>query len=107
MICWFLIEKEIYLHTLPVELRVDRTPLCSRVELYHLNSTNFGHVADRNKACVYFPCMLSMKKDMLKQTSTANSISDIRFWPAWISGGNVCKYYSKGQGWEENINKSP
>lgn len=36
------------------KLRVDRPPLCIGVELCNLNLTNLGHVADRDKTCVYF-----------------------------------------------------
>ena len=52
------------------KLRADRPPLCIGVELCHLNLTNLGHVADRNKTCVYFfPASSLWKEDMQsKQT---------------------------------------
>lgn len=59
-------EKAIYILSLPWKLRADRPPPCSRVELCDLDLTNFGHVADRNKACVgFFSCMLSMRRGLL------------------------------------------
>lgn len=49
----FLSKKEMHILCLK-KLRADRLPLCIGVELCHLKLTNLGHVADRNKTCVYF-----------------------------------------------------